>query len=240
MPPTALSGAAVVIQSAIALYLVLGEPLYGRVAYRRLLASVDRDPSARVRFYRGIIILEWALSFLVLLTLRLAGGSAADIGLRPVPFDSTARTLLVAVAAAVLAPVVIAAVSQGYRETLQRQAEPVQGMLPQRRDERWWYALTAITAGVCEEVLFRGFLIAYLTALVPGLPVWVAVVASGVVFGMAHLYQGWSGVLTTGLLGMLFGYLYVALGALIWPILAHALLDLRILALPVSERRSQT
>ncbi len=38
-----------------------------------------------------------------------------------------------------------------------------------------------------EEVLWRGFLILYLSQF---MPVWVAAVVSGVSFGLAHAYQG--------------------------------------------------
>ncbi|WP_374712713.1 CPBP family glutamic-type intramembrane protease [Symbiobacterium terraclitae] len=203
MPSAALTGAAFVIQTLIALYLVIGEPLYGKVAYRRLLDALDRDHSARIRFYRGIIILEWALVFLVLLTLRMAGGSAADIGLRPAAMGSDAAVLVAGLSVGLVAPVVLAAVSRSYRQVIQRQGGSVRGLIPSRGDERWWFALVAVTAGVCEETLFRGFLMAYLTALVPGIPVWAAVAASGIIFGMAHLYQGWGGVLTTGVVGLL-------------------------------------
>ena len=43
---------------------------------------------SRVRFYRKIIILEWALVFLVLLTLRMAGEPMASIGLGAPRLDS--------------------------------------------------------------------------------------------------------------------------------------------------------
>jgi len=46
-----------------------------------------------------------------------------------------------------------------------------------------------LRAGVCEEVIFRGYSIAYLMAVL-GAPFWVAAVLSSIVFGFAHVYQG--------------------------------------------------
>ncbi|BAD41459.1 CPBP family intramembrane glutamic endopeptidase [Symbiobacterium thermophilum] len=232
MPADVLAGVALAVQSAIALYLVVGEPILGTRSYRRLLAILDSDPAARLNFYRKIVILEWALVFLVLVTLRLAGEPAAVIGLTSGRLDSEALILVIALAAGIAAPLIIGAFSPGYREALQRQMESVKGLLPGRPDERLWYALVAITAGVCEEILFRGFLIAYFMKVVPGLPVVAALILSGAVFGMAHLYQGWGGVMTTGFLGIMLGVLYLYTGSLVWPIVTHALLDLRVLALP--------
>lgn len=232
MPADALAGVALAVQSAIALYLVVGEPLVGTRSYRRRLASVDGDAHARVRFYRKIVIVEWALVFLVLLTLRLAREPAASIGLTPGRLDPDALVVIAAVAAGIVAPIILGAVSSGYREALRRQSASVKGLLPGRRDERRWFALVALTAGVCEEILFRGFLIAYFMKLVPGLPVVGAAILSCAVFGLAHLYQGWGGVVSTGLFGVLMAVLYLFTGSLIWPMAAHALLDLRVLFLP--------
>jgi membrane protease YdiL (CAAX protease family) len=51
------------------------------------------------------------------------------------------------------------------------------------------------------------------------------------VFGIDHGYQGWSGVLLTGVLALIFTALFVLSGSLWLPMAVHALLDLRILVL---------
>ena len=58
-----------------------------------------------------------------------------------------------------------------------------------------------MTAGVCEELVYRGFMIAYFSAAL-GVSFWVAAVLSSVAFGIAHFYQGPAGILRTGLVGM--------------------------------------
>ena len=50
---------------------------------------------------------------------------------------------------------------------------------------------------------------------------------AAVVFGLAHLYQGAVGVVTTFVMGLVLGALYVIGGSLIAPIVVHALVDLR-------------
>ncbi|MEJ7704018.1 MAG: CPBP family intramembrane glutamic endopeptidase [Geodermatophilaceae bacterium] len=52
-------------------------------------------------------------------------------------------------------------------------------------------------------------------------------------FGLAHLYQGRGGVVTTSVLGALLTFLYVGTGTLLVPMLVHAAIDLRILWVPV-------
>jgi uncharacterized protein len=119
-----------------------------------------------------------------------------------------------------------------------RHAEPpghaALAVLPRSRSERHLFALVGVTAGVCEEWLYRGFFLAVVAALVPGLPTVGLVLVAGVGFGLAHAYQGLSGVLTTGVLGGVLAGLYLATGSLLLPVLLHAAIDLRFLLVPSS------
>ena len=55
---------------------------------------------------------------------------------------------------------------------------------------------------------------------------------AALLFGLAHSYQGISGMLLTALAGALFCGLYVATGSLLLPILLHILIDVRFAVLP--------
>ena len=54
----------------------------------------------------------------------------------------------------------------------------------------------------------------------------VALILSSIVFGLAHLYQGWDTVASTGVLGLFFGWLYLHFRKAWIPIIAHAVFDL--------------
>ena len=75
-------------------------------------------------------------------------------------------------------------------------------ILPQSRVEILPFLALALTAGVCEEFLYRGFAMAAFDRA--GLPVWSVVLLSSALFGMAHLYQGRGGLAGTMILGTLF------------------------------------
>jgi len=57
-------------------------------------------------------------------------------------------------------------------------------------------------------------------------------VVTAAAFGFAHLYQGTRGVLLTGLVGAYLAWLTLSTGSLLPAIVIHALIDLRVLALP--------
>jgi len=83
-------------------------------------------------------------------------------------------------------------------------------------------------AGVCEEILFRGFLIRWLHGGALGLPLVGALAASSLIFGLGHAYQGFKGVLSTAVGGLVLGLLFLLSGQLIPAMVLHALLDLQV------------
>ncbi|MBN2243478.1 MAG: CPBP family intramembrane metalloprotease, partial [Acidobacteria bacterium] len=81
----------------------------------------------------------------------------------------------------------------------------------------------SLTAGFCEEVLYRGFLMWYAMTWLPGA---AAVLVSAVLFGAAHLYLGWGvGVLRATIMGGVLGAAYLLTGTLWVPIVLHAAVD---------------
>jgi membrane protease YdiL (CAAX protease family) len=86
----------------------------------------------------------------------------------------------------------------------------------------WWMALS-LTAGVCEEFLFRGYLI---WAFQPMFGLWGAAAFSVAVFAVAHAYQGVKGILATGIVGSLLTLVVLISGSLLPAMALHALIDI--------------
>ncbi|MCC7128513.1 MAG: CPBP family intramembrane metalloprotease, partial [Microbacteriaceae bacterium] len=59
----------------------------------------------------------------------------------------------------------------------------------------------------------------------------VAVIASIVIFGAMHAYQGIGGIIGTTIFGAIMMFIFLATGTILWPILLHAVFDLRSLVL---------
>jgi uncharacterized protein len=84
-------------------------------------------------------------------------------------------------------------------------AKTVDSLLPRSLLEILIWIGVSITAGVCEEMAFRGFLQRQLHALSGSIV--VAVLGQGLVFGLFHAYQGWINVAVISVLGLLYGAL---------------------------------
>lgn len=79
-----------------------------------------------------------------------------------------------------------------------------------------------------EEIIFRGYLVSRLAELLGEARwAWVgAVVTQSLVFGVMHFYQGLSGIVITGVVGLLFGFAYLAVRRNLWVlVLAHGFID---------------
>jgi uncharacterized protein len=63
--------------------------------------------------------------------------------------------------------------------------------------------VVSVTAGFCEEFVFRGYaqrqLLAYTRRI------WLAVLGQGILFGCIHAYGGWRPIIVSGTIGVLFG-----------------------------------
>jgi uncharacterized protein len=244
-------GPAQLSAAVIAVYLVVGEPFVGHVLHRRFEGRLRTDPAARRSFYRRLLALEWGLALVALVVWAAAPGvRAAHVGLVLPPRWPGVFGWLACAALAVLVLMSTRALRSGAlagpspdvlrrtRPGEARHAEPpgasTLALLPRSRSERRLFALVGVTAGICEEWLYRGFFLAVVAALLPGLQTALLVLVAGVAFGLAHAYQGTSGVLTTGVLGGVLAGVYVSTGSLLLPVLLHAAIDLRFLLVPSS------
>lgn len=206
--------------------LAVGLPLFAFVFVHLPLdrASPEALPRFRARTYGLIMLLEWGL---VALLAGLWTGARRDWGDLGLAAGRGWLGLLVWVLVPLGAALLIAQgrtlVSQpDHWEAVRTRVRHIWRVLPASdREMRTFFGVSA-TAGICEELLYRGFAIHYLSLW---MPVPLAALAASVAFGVGHAYQGPRGVLTTGLLGLLFAALYLASRTL-WPVvLLHALLD---------------
>lgn len=85
----------------------------------------------------------------------------------------------------------------------------------------WQLILLGVTAGICEELLFRG---AIQIVAMRWLPAAGAIGLAAAIFGAAHFATWWYAILATAA-GIFLGWLFVATDSLIPPTVAHAVYD---------------
>jgi membrane protease YdiL (CAAX protease family) len=105
-----------------------------------------------------------------------------------------------------------------------RNEEVILAMLPHTAFQFLVWFFVSLTAGICEELIFRGYLLQQLTAWTKR-PI-LSIVAAGALFGCLHLYEGLGAIVPLAALGILFGFVVRHLkGDLRAVIVAHTLQD---------------
>jgi len=160
--------------------------------------------SSHLRFYLPTIAWEWLVFGYIYWGVRRHGRTFRDIaGERWKSGMEILRDIGIAFCAWIVAIVVLGVTSRlvhatGSLEAAKRLAP--QGVL----ESVVWIAL-AVTAGICEETMFRGYLQRQFVAWFRNVPAGVLV--SAILFGAGHIYQGWRSAIVIVVFGLLFGIL---------------------------------
>jgi hypothetical protein len=102
--------------------------------------------------------------------------------------------------------------------------ENIRKMLPQSTVEMLLWVLVSLTAGICEEFVFRGYLQMQISGLLKNAT--AGLVLQGIIFGAAHAYQGPKRMLIIAVLGCALGALAKWQKSLRPGMLSHFLQDL--------------
>lgn len=172
--------------------------------------------------YVSVIVLEWALVAAVWRGVKSRGINLWELaGGRWSSWKDAARDVAICI------PFLL--IWEGAAWLLHRLMGPIEAksiatMLPRGGLEVVLWIAVSISAGVCEELVFRGYFQKQFAAYTRS--VTAAVLLQGIVFGMGHAYQGFKQVIIISILGMLYGALAAWRRNLRANMIAHAWTDI--------------
>ncbi len=213
---------------AVFLALLVGWPLLSVLSPSSSKDVIESLTSAsRLGVYLNTVLLLWAVFFMVLSAQWAGRRSLSELGFVAPRLSDP----LVAFAFLFAANLALNGLSWVFTSFgLESPELTIKALLPITLGERVGWILMSISAGICEESCFRGFLLVRATKWLGG-RWWPAVIASSVAFGVGHLYQGTSGSILIAIYGGMFCALRIWRGSL-WPgIWAHIWQDLGAMAL---------
>jgi membrane protease YdiL (CAAX protease family) len=209
------------------LFLTALVPVLGTFAQRRLRRAIAAGvPNAKLGAYRSAVIWQWVFAAIVSVMWATSGRDWRSLGFSS-PGDGAGFWLVTIVVVVVSVALALqpgrARHSAAMRERVRKATGSYAAILPTTALEYRGFIRLSCTAGIVEEWVYRGFLLWYFGTYVP---LWAAVAASSVVFGVAHAYQSAKGIVRTGGIGALFAILYLMAGSL-WPVMVlHAAVDI--------------
>ena len=208
------------------IFLVLGLvlPWRGRARMKKLLALPQVSKMERLTLYASTIAFQWLAVAVVAWRAWAHGFTASQLGLT---IHDRTRILVASIAGAATIAALqwlnlrrVGRIPVGARGPIQVIAERI---LPQSTVELLPYLALAITAGLCEEFLYRGFAMVVLIHV--GLQTWAVVLLSSALFGLAHSYQGRGGIVMTMLIGIILALGRITFDSLIPAIFWHSAVD---------------
>jgi uncharacterized protein len=200
----------------VLLLVVLPLLLVSQAAMLEALRQAGELPPASSMYASSAVAL-WVLALLVAIAARLAGFDAAELFVVAMPPARLAIWSL-GLTGGAFALVGVAYVLGARENPLLRH------LLPRTTGEKVAFAGLSVTAGVCEEFVYRGFLVAALTIATGS--VTLAVLLSAGAFGLVHAYQEPSGAVRAALLGLFFTAPVLLEGSILPAVIAHTAYDI--------------
>jgi membrane protease YdiL (CAAX protease family) len=214
----------IVFAIGFSIAIIVVEVLYFNTRLKAQIAA--GVPSARHTAYRRLLLEEWGITAMALLLWSRSHRPWSTLGL--IPPQDWHLVLGILITALVMALTVrqfraVQRLGVKRRAALRGRLDAAEFFLPHTPADRRWFLFVSLTAGFCEELLYRGFL-TWLVASYVGLPAAIGVVT--VVFGLAHASLGRRGIINAGLVGLVMSLIVVLTGWLVPAMIVHALIDI--------------
>jgi uncharacterized protein len=209
----------------IFLFLGVVVPWRGYLRLKRLLADEQVDSRKKILLYLTTIGFQWALAGVVAWRAFARGLELGEMGLAS---SGLGQAVAIGLAGAVvlggLQALNLRRIGKLDGPVVTKMKKLVTRLLPVSRAEFAPFALLSVTAGACEEFLYRGFAMTALSQTQT--PAWVVVIATSVLFGLAHAYQGRGGIIGTTILGFFMAAGRLLTGSVVPVMFWHAGIDL--------------
>ncbi|MGH8287404.1 MAG: CPBP family intramembrane glutamic endopeptidase [Steroidobacteraceae bacterium] len=174
--------------------------------------------------YLTIIVKQWLTAAAVVWIAQRHHVHWSEIGLGHIDLTRTVGACAVLTAAlAIVAVLNLRQIRKLAPAQLGKVFGRMQTFYPDGLFEQGIFLVLAASAGICEELIYRGLLLNFLAAVSQSL--WPGALLSSLVFGLGHAYQGKKGIIETSMLGLVFAGLYVFTRSLYAGQLLHFLID---------------
>ncbi|WP_379128343.1 CPBP family intramembrane glutamic endopeptidase [Paenibacillus sp. sgz500958] len=213
----------------LVLYLLLVTPVWGYYSYAKYKREYRIHPGIKITYYKKTVVELWALAAVFTGCVYWKGIPWPTLGLAEAQWGRISVMLLFGLGTFTAAPLIMMKGIPGYRETMHKQLKELDEFLPSGQPEKRFWIWVSLTAGICEEWLFRSMMFYYIPLVIPGVSFLWVMLLSSLLFGLGHYYQGGKGVMSAMIMGLMFGGLYYYSGAVWLCMLFHFLIDVRII-----------
>ncbi len=218
----------------VILLFAVAYPLSGYYQQKILSGRNSGQLPRKIHWYKMTMLWAWTPTIIVITTVLLGGFRLRHLGLKPLNLSTSGLDNWIIILFVALYIVYICYNFYSLfslkinPETRSRSLKQIpagmRAMLPVTGLERRGWILVSVTAGITEEVLYRGYLFFAIALLFPSIPIWVILIISSFLFALGHIYQG-KHSLKPALAGIFYGVFYIVFDSIVPVIFAHLLQD---------------
>lgn len=183
---------------------------------------IPQDSTLKIKIYWLNCMVLWVGALVVVALWYFSGRSFVEMGIR-LPDPASFPHWMLLIAGFTLFYLVDVVMSWNSDDL-----HPAADILPANwREFAHFGSVVSLTAGICEEIVFRGFIVTYLLVFTEGMEyaTQITIVVSAFVFGIVHAYQGGLALIKITLLSMLFAWIFILTKSLILLIVLHFAID---------------
>ena len=211
----------------LAFIFCIGIPFYGALQRRKGFGDITFSSEQKKTFYISGSFSLFVMGVTVMSVWLLFRRPVSEIGLTQPRDFSLWWWMPIVFALIYLADTVITLSTKKSLDKAIDNWKKRTPFLPTKRTELPEYFLMCFSAGVFEEIVYRGYLVTYCWYLFEGFNYQqlLAVLLPAFVFSIAHFYQGGKAVIKIFVLAVVFGYLYIFSGSLLIVMILHFLMN---------------
>jgi len=213
--------------------LTIVSPISGYQSVAKL--KKNNSEAKKIKFYRDSIIWLWILVFLVLLIIPLSDTGLHNIGFKWIDLEThslnqwivypTIGFFLFYLSYNIYLIIVFKSNRARRAKASKDIPKDFRIFFPITKKEKRVWSFVAISAGITEEIIYRGYLFYALGMIFPGLSLIYILLITTIIFGTGHIYLGKEAIKST-LLGLIFGIFYIVFDSVFPIIIIHITQDL--------------
>lgn len=210
-----------ILTHVLVLLIGLLYPTYFFFTYKKTNDRIKNEENYRLLDYKKTIFIFWMLTLLVI------GNTFIDksIPLNFYPsFNSTGIVLAILILIFIGLQIVSSKVSTTEKaESVIEKMKDNYHYLPKSKREFIWFNLLSLSAGICEEIIFRLFIFSY---LIENANLVIAFILTNVIFALTHIGSGKQNIISALILGLLFTAIYYFTNNIWLSIILHSAIDI--------------
>ena len=195
-------------------------PTYFLLTYKKTNNSIKRDDKFRLIDYKQTILIFWGLTVLILINFFMT--QLPQLNLYP-NFTIIGIVLLILVLVFSIIQYKSSNITSDNFTTVKDKMKDIYLYLPKTRREFNWFIILSISAGICEEIIFRLFLFEFLKE---NANLLIAFVLTNIIFAITHIGSGKQNIISSFILGLLFSAIYYFTENIWIAVILHIAIDI--------------